>query len=39
MLEAKTESVYINRNIWRSGISFNAFFDELKEYFEGAIDI
>jgi hypothetical protein len=33
MLENKAESVYISRLIWRSGISFDAFFEELKKYF------
>ena len=30
-LEDKTESVYINRNIWRSGIPFPDFVEELKK--------
>jgi hypothetical protein len=30
-LEDKTESVYINRNIWRGGIPFPDFVEELKK--------
>jgi hypothetical protein len=32
-LEDKTESVYINRKIWRNGISFDAFVMELQRIF------
>ena len=38
IMEDRKESVYINRNIWRSGISFDAFFEVLKEYFADEVN-
>lgn len=32
-LDEKTESIYIRREIWRKGISFNEFIDVLNKYF------
>lgn len=34
LLEDKKETVYINRNIWRSGVSFYDFIQHLQIYFE-----
>jgi hypothetical protein len=33
-LDEKTESVYVSRNIWKAGISFNNFIGFLKNYFK-----
>lgn len=37
-LDDKKESVYINRDIWRNGVSFNDFTEHLKNFFEYEIN-
>jgi hypothetical protein len=32
-LDDKTESIYVRRDIWRNGISFNEFVEILNQYF------
>lgn len=36
-LDSKTETVYINRNIWKNGISFSEFIEYLNKYFESEL--